>query len=197
MTEATQEAISEPGVLSRTWRVLLASPTGLIGFVLVALIVGSLHAELNGYTTPTRCLTYVGAVVVLLAALLLLPLAHARKMGLFGHAWCAALVLVPGAFLLGDLSNDDAQNAARLELIVSLNTPAAVLGALAVGVILVEIVERNQELAELDGRAVVLVEEAVEERDGVAVLRAEVDVERLLDKCIDLGSIGDCNNPKL
>ncbi|KRS11362.1 peptide ABC transporter permease [Roseovarius atlanticus] len=33
--------MSEPGVLSRTWRVLLASPTGLIGFVLVALIVGS------------------------------------------------------------------------------------------------------------------------------------------------------------
>ncbi|MGK7752033.1 MULTISPECIES: ABC transporter permease [unclassified Roseovarius] len=41
MTDATQEAVSEPGVMTRTWRVLSASPTGLIGFVLVALIVGS------------------------------------------------------------------------------------------------------------------------------------------------------------
>lgn len=41
MTDATQEAVSEPGVMIRTWRVLSASPTGLIGFVLVALIVGS------------------------------------------------------------------------------------------------------------------------------------------------------------
>ena len=41
MTEATQSPLPEPGLMARSLRVLSGNRTGVIGFVLVALIVGS------------------------------------------------------------------------------------------------------------------------------------------------------------